>query len=958
MRLNANGLCLRSLGDSINSSKFIICFLLGLAFSLQVAAAQDKSTPTVTEHFVNGYRVVLINQHQGNAVEVGVHVATGSLHDDPKDQAGLAHFWEHVIHRGTEKYPNGRAELESIAKRLGGFRNASTSSDHTYFHMYGHPEALHDILGYLGAQMSKPSWNQSYLEAEKKVVMNEAHQIQDEDIRALDNGMMMALIPHHPFAMFQIGSQEQLQALDMGDIQDLFFANYQPKNVTVLVAGNFDTVVNSVQPLKANQILDLVGVNFIPPKDFRASPKRPDLFVDNSVKVFPPFIESEKQARIVEIGTHNHEKIMVLKFEVPNSVANEKEAEELLCDYLSTNLPGSLAHLLIANGLVHNMGAEITRMNNLNIVSIVFSLTEEGGARRHEIPIHFFSALRHIQEVGIPTEILSYFQQKHIKLNQKEIASPIGSVAFLSQNLTRFTNLQENFNFDTHFESVTNEKIKSVVAPTFNPHKMLFGYIGSDVESDQRLPVFDRPVKIINDEAQLQQWNEAFVSGEALEITPRLMPVQIRFSRAPLNRANKGLTEIKDLSEGNHGYIEEFHNSSLGAVSLELKNPRASADIVAARNLIARMFIDNHLGEGSYLAGLELPITLTGNEEGWAFTAEGNSQASLDALNWLFNGLKDFNFTERDLARTKRFLSQSYEGSKNDFAAAHAMQASRLLVNTGRIDRELVTKRALELTSSEIKTILLQDFKQADITVVLAGDYSVQNVKELIAHAETAVPSRLTAPQRSELAKTTAPFTSNAKYWKQLPETKSDEDIGVARVYGGTKPLSKEHSALMVVSRALNSEIFLLNRSTKGLGYVHGAYSGSNDKGAYLTIYGETGDANRWNEISEGWNEIVKRVQNRTLSPNQFKDEILGALREEQLVASTMGDELERILTRLKAHGGDLNGLNLLIKQLQELDSESIYAAAEKILLKSPNVEVTMTRKPMSCSAHATFPIR
>jgi hypothetical protein len=104
-------------------------FVLGGPSS--VFAQSDSDRPTVTERYVDGYRVLFVNRHKGNGLHMGVHVPTGSYHDHPVVHAGLAHLWEHVIHRGNKKFPVGMEIMQKVSLRAGGFVNAYTAADRT-----------------------------------------------------------------------------------------------------------------------------------------------------------------------------------------------------------------------------------------------------------------------------------------------------------------------------------------------------------------------------------------------------------------------------------------------------------------------------------------------------------------------------------------------------------------------------------------------------------------------------------------------------------------------------------------------------------------------------------------------------------------------------------------------------------------------------------------------------------
>ncbi|MBT7514467.1 MAG: peptidase M16, partial [Candidatus Marinimicrobia bacterium] len=79
----------------------------------------------------NGVRVYLLSDPNFNVSAASMVVETGSL-ENPNNREGLAHFLEHMLFLGTEKYPDVD-EYSTYLRNLGGYSNAYTASDHTNY---------------------------------------------------------------------------------------------------------------------------------------------------------------------------------------------------------------------------------------------------------------------------------------------------------------------------------------------------------------------------------------------------------------------------------------------------------------------------------------------------------------------------------------------------------------------------------------------------------------------------------------------------------------------------------------------------------------------------------------------------------------------------------------------------------------------------------------------------------
>ena len=85
----------------------------------------------------NGIKVLLISKptEEGEKVAsaVSMVVEAGSMHE-PRGIAGLAHFCEHLVFMGSEKYPDENA-FDNFVSKYGGYSNASTHDDFTRYHV-------------------------------------------------------------------------------------------------------------------------------------------------------------------------------------------------------------------------------------------------------------------------------------------------------------------------------------------------------------------------------------------------------------------------------------------------------------------------------------------------------------------------------------------------------------------------------------------------------------------------------------------------------------------------------------------------------------------------------------------------------------------------------------------------------------------------------------------------------
>ena len=116
------------------------------AVALFAADAPPKTFPFpfTQEDLPNGLRLVTVPAEFPNIVSVFVVVQTGSRNEVEAGKTGFAHLFEHIMFRGTDKYPPEK--YGDVLKRAGAASNASTNSDATTFHTTISKEDLPQIL--------------------------------------------------------------------------------------------------------------------------------------------------------------------------------------------------------------------------------------------------------------------------------------------------------------------------------------------------------------------------------------------------------------------------------------------------------------------------------------------------------------------------------------------------------------------------------------------------------------------------------------------------------------------------------------------------------------------------------------------------------------------------------------------------------------------------------------------
>jgi zinc protease len=187
----------------------------------------------------NGLKVALHRDPSVPRVTVCVAYHVGSK-NERAGRTGFAHFFEHMMFRGTKNVPNYDIPLQET----GAQSNAFTSEDMTVYFETVSSEYLERAI-YLEAErlaFLPTALEQSKFDTEREVVKNERRQSYDNVPYGLVEETLLANVfsKGHPYSWSVIGSMKDLNAASLEDLKAFFAEFYHPANATLCLVGDFD----------------------------------------------------------------------------------------------------------------------------------------------------------------------------------------------------------------------------------------------------------------------------------------------------------------------------------------------------------------------------------------------------------------------------------------------------------------------------------------------------------------------------------------------------------------------------------------------------------------------------------------------------------------------------------------------------------------------------------------------
>lgn len=185
----------------------------------------------------NGVRVIGERIEHFRSVSVGLWIGAGSQ-CETSDEAGISHFLEHMVFKGTQKRTARQIAEEMDA--VGGQLNAFTSKECTCFYAKTVDEHLPLAMDVVCDLAVNPIFDPVELEKEKGVVIEEIAMSEDTPEDLVHELLMLAHYGDQPVARPILGTEEKISAYSGEDLRTYWRQMYRPNNAVFSIAGNYD----------------------------------------------------------------------------------------------------------------------------------------------------------------------------------------------------------------------------------------------------------------------------------------------------------------------------------------------------------------------------------------------------------------------------------------------------------------------------------------------------------------------------------------------------------------------------------------------------------------------------------------------------------------------------------------------------------------------------------------------
>lgn len=212
----------------------LIILALVVVFGICVSIAKDRTHQFTLD---NGLKVILEENRNAPVVALQIWVNVGSG-DERDEEAGMCHFIEHMIFKGTEK--RRVREMAREIESMGGSINAFTSYDQTVFYVTLASRYADSGLDILADAIQHSTFDPLELEREREVILEEIRMGQDDPSRKVFQQTMAALFEKHPYRRPIIGYERTIRSIQRDQMVSFFKKWYAPNRIAFVAVGDFE----------------------------------------------------------------------------------------------------------------------------------------------------------------------------------------------------------------------------------------------------------------------------------------------------------------------------------------------------------------------------------------------------------------------------------------------------------------------------------------------------------------------------------------------------------------------------------------------------------------------------------------------------------------------------------------------------------------------------------------------
>ena len=758
----------------------------------------------------NGLQALLVSDPKTTKAAASLDVYVGSA-SNPAAREGLAHFLEHMLFLGTEKYPDSGEYARFIAEH-GGSRNAYTAFEHTNYFFDIDSDYLPEALDRFAQFFIGPLFTPEYVNREVNAVHAEYQQGLNTDARRGADVLREIANPEHPYHLLAVGTRETL-ADRPGDAvrEDLlvFYEQFYSANLMRLaVIGNED--LDALETM----VRDI----------FSSVPNRDVVIEDITVPLYPDS-QLPLQINIQPLATSRN---LTLAFALPD-LSEHYRAKPL--NYISNLIghegEGSLLSLLKAEGWAEALGSGPgIAYRGGSALTISISLTEKGVEQSDAVAAAVFEYIRMLEAQGPSARLYEeQAQLAELAFRFQETSAPSRYVTMLSSAMQEYAPedvLAGNYMMSDYDPALIQEIVENYLVP----ERVVVTLTAPGVPVTAESKFYQTPYSVASIDLAKTGWNDVASDGfDARLFLPEpnsfiahdveLRPLAEQNSDVPRQTVAQSRLNVWQRQD------EQFRVPK-GALYTNFRTGLVSDTVehAAASELYVSLLRDsvNEFAYPALLAGLNYSLSVS--NRGIGLSVGGYNDKQPELIRRLVANIEQARFDSARFNNVREDLVRSLENVKTARAYQQVVRQGRRLLTNGGYPEADVVAALNTLTPEMVAAHGERLWQTSSADILFYGNYDDSEVADiraaldpLLSHAKDVVApapriTRLTSGEQFVFAAEVEHNDAVLFWYIQAPED------------------NLENRALSALTaKVIGADYFEDLRTDQQLGYIVNAFS-------------------------------------------------------------------------------------------------------------------------------------
>jgi len=912
-----------------------------------VSTSDDREYRCIT--LSNKLQVLIIHDKETDKASAAMDVNVGSL-CDPENAMGIAHFCEHMLFLGTEKYPDENS-YSAFLSAHGGSSNAYTDQDHTNYFFDVNQEHLEGALDRFSQFFISPLFTESATDREMQAVDSEHHNYVQVDFWRTFQLYKSLARKDHPFNKFSTGNLTTLKELPLEQGVDIkaelmkFHSQYYSSNLMRLV-------VLGRQPLDELQEMVLSKFSAIPCKDV-------------PVPVYPgePYGPSEipKHLSVVPV---KDSRIIEIAFPLP-PIREHYRSKPLnyICHLIGHEGAGSILALLKAKGWANELSAGATRnISDWSSLSIRIDATILGMEHMWEIVQIVFQYITMIRQQGPQRWIFEETQT-------------------IAENSFRFKSKQQPMNYTCSLAHLMQlYPAEHVVCGS----ELLFDYEPETIQhfinflTPQRMLLMALSKEYEGSTDQIEKWYETKYSVTNLKeetlamLTSNDLHPELRlpdkndfiatdFELKPVPESPKLLPYLLRNTPTCLLWFKQDNVFKKPKANIIMKIDTPIAYESAEGNVLTRLLVQmikERLNQYSYMAEVAgLYYSMEAVRQGILVEVSGFNQKLNVLLVKVLEQLASFSADDAPLF--ERLKEKEIKALKNQVFQqpyTHAMVNAFMCLEQPRFGYQEKLEAAMPLTTDNLQSFARRFLLRFNLEILLHGNFTPEDALAVCDQIETTLkPQRGPLPEGTDLEARVVKVAENTSYLFRCKNPDPENANSAIQIIYQVGPETLDQTAkLELLCHLLKEPAFNQLRTQECLGYIIWSGQvvvGENVQGVRFIIQSEQKDPVHLESRIEAFIQTFDEILSN-MTPEAFQENVK-AVKEQILEKDkNLNEESNRYWKEIQKSAYHFDRNQALAALVESLTQETIVQFYRTYVVHSSTTRMKLSSQIFG-SSHA-----